>query len=230
MNDRRDTWILTGLAAAATTLAVVMALQGKASWLEAASFVTGALCVWLTVKENIWNFPLGLVNVATFCVVFVRAGLYADAGLQVVYFVLGLMGWYLWLYGGARRTALRVNRVGRVELGAVIAAGVVITIALRELLERLGGAAPFWDALTTAISLSAQWLLNRKRLENWLAWIVVDIIYVPLYLSKELYLTAGLYAVFLVMATMGWLHWRGLWQAQAGTSAKSERIEAEIAT
>jgi nicotinamide mononucleotide transporter len=163
-------------------------------------------------------------------VVFVRAGLYADAGLQVVYFVLGLMGWYLWLYGGARRTALRVNRVGRVELGAVIAAGVVITIALRELLERLGGAAPFWDALTTAISLSAQWLLNRKRLENWLAWIVVDIIYVPLYLSKELYLTAGLYAVFLVMATMGWLHWRGLWQAQAGTSAKSERIEAEIAT
>ena len=76
-----------------------------------------------------------------------------------------------------------------------------------------GGSASFFDALTTSISLCAQWMLNRKYVESWYAWIAADLIYIPLYAYKELYLTAGLYAVFLVMATMGLFHWRGSWRA-----------------
>ena len=80
---------------AVSVLAVAMAMLELASWLEAASFITGALCVWLTVKQSIWNFPLGLVNVTGYCIVFYQSRLFADAGLQVVYFVLGVDGSYL---------------------------------------------------------------------------------------------------------------------------------------
>lgn len=200
-------------------LAIVMRWLGHASWLESVSFVTGALCVWLTVKQSIWNFPVGLVNVATFCVVFFQAGLFADAGLQVLYFVLGVIGWYLWLRGGERHSELRVSRASGHELILLILLGVGGTLAMWQLLRFGGGSASFWDALTTAISLIAQWLLNRKKLENWMAWIVVDIIYVPLYLYKELYLTSLLYAVFLVMAFMGLRAWHQSWVRERHSAA-----------
>lgn len=207
---KRESLVLLSLFVLTTILALVMGVTERATWLEAIGFVTGALCVWLTVRENIWNFPLGLVNVAAFSVVFMRAGLYADAGLQGVYFVLGVLGWYWWLYGGAQATTLQVRRVSWFELFVVIIVGILCTLALWEILVEYNSSASFWDALTTSLSLCAQWMLNRKRLENWWFWIVVDLIYVPLYLYKELYLTAILYAVFLVMATLGLLRWRNV--------------------
>ena len=88
------------------------------------------------------------------------------------------------------------------------------TIGLWQALERVGGSASFWDALTTSISLASQWLLNRKRLESWIGWIVVDVIYIPLYVYKELYLTAALYAIFLIMAIMGLRAWYASWLEQ----------------
>jgi nicotinamide mononucleotide transporter len=204
----RDTQVTAALTLAASIVAIAMAWLGLASWLEAASFITGAVCVWLTVKENIWNFPLGLANVATFCVVFYQARLFADAGLQVVYFVLGLVGWWMWLHGGEHRTELRVSRSTPRELAILAVCTVAATLLLWQALAALGGSARFWDALTTSISLASQWLLNRKRVESWWGWILVDAIYVPLYVAKELYLTALLYAVFLVMAVMGLRAWR----------------------
>lgn len=195
-------------------MAAVMYALGRASWLEAISFVTGAACVWLTVKENVWNFPIGLLNVTTFSVVFFQAHLFADAGLQVVYFILGVLGWYGWLYGGTGHTALRVSRTPRNEGIVVCAIVAMLTLMLWRTLHVWGGSASFWDALTTAISLGAQWLLNRKRLESWIGWIIVDVIYVPLYVYKELYLTAGLYAVFLGMAFIGWRQWHATWESQ----------------
>lgn len=204
----KETLTMISMCVAAGLLAVAMAAGGRATWLEAASFVTGAICVWLTVKESIWNFPIGLLNVATFSVVFFQSRLFADAGLQVVYFVLGVIGWRLWLKGGEDRTQLRISRAPAFELLliAVFIAGA--TLALWQLLHHAGGSASFWDALTTSLSLASQWLLNRKRLESWAGWILVDAIYVPLYIFKELYLTAILYALFLVMAMMGWRAWQ----------------------
>jgi nicotinamide mononucleotide transporter len=200
------------LIVAVSVLATWMAMLRLASMLESASFITGALCVWLTVKQSIWNFPIGMINVATFCVVFFQSRLYADAGLQVVYFGLGAIGWYLWLHGGANRTALRVSRASERELTLICIFVAFSTLGLWKALAQVGGAASFWDALTTSISLSSQWLLNRKRLESWIGWIIVDIIYVPLYIYKDLYLTAILYGLFLLIAIMGLRAWRAAWR------------------
>jgi len=194
-------------------IAFSAASLGWATWLEVFSFISGAICVWLTVKQNIWNFPVGLANVATYCVVFFQARLFADAGLQIVYFALGLTGWYLWCHGGKHGSKLHVQRAGRFEIGMTLALALAGTLVLWQTLQHVGGSATFWDALTTSISLASQWLLNRKRLENWIGWIIVDIIYVPLYAYKELYLTSLLYALFLVMAVMGLRAWRAAWLA-----------------
>lgn len=181
---------------------------GNASALEAAAFVSGAICVWLVVRENIWNFPLGLINVAISGYIFYEYRLYADSGLQVVYFALNLAGWYLWLFGGKDRTALKVQRTSRLELVLISGFIAAATTFLWWLLDKAGGAAKFWDALTTSISLSAQWLQSRKKLECWHLWILADVLYVPLYISRELYLIALLYAVFLALAVLGLLTWR----------------------
>jgi nicotinamide mononucleotide transporter len=95
---------------------------------------------------------------------------------------------------------------------------VLSTAGLWHVLERWGGSASFWDALTTSLSLGSQWLLNRKRLESWVGWIQVDTIYVPLYIYKELYLTAVLYSVFLLMAIMGLRAWRTSLQQRLSTT------------
>ncbi len=208
-----ETAVLSTLTVCVGLVAMGMAGSGRASPLEAVSFVTGAVCVWLTVKENIWNFPIGLLNTATYCVVFFQARLFGDSALQVVYFVLGLIGWYLWLYGGERHTRLHVTRAPDLELLVVGLAVVASTLLLWKTLRLVGGSASFWDASTTSVSLGAQWLLNRKRLENWHLWILVDAAYVPLYVSRGLNLTALLYAVFLVMAVMGLVRWRAVWAA-----------------
>lgn len=209
----KPTGVLLALTTCVGLLGMIMVGLGRASPLEAVSFVTGAVCVWLTVKENIWNFPIGLANTATFTAVFYEARLFGDSALQIVYFLLGLVGWYLWLYGGERHTRLQVTRARDLELVVVGLAVVASTILLWQTLRLVGGSASFWDASTTSLSLGAQWLLNRKRLENWHLWILADVAYVPLYLSRGLNLTALLYVVFLVMAVMGLVRWRAVWAA-----------------
>lgn len=208
MTERIEKPFLPLLVFFASATAGVGWLFGLASELEAISFITGALCVWLTVLQSAWNFPLSLLSVVSFFFVFVDAKLYADAGLQVVYFALTLVGWYLWLFGGTQRTALKVSKATRTELLSLIVFVALATAILREGLSLIGGSASFWDALTTSISLAAQWLLNRKKLETWWFWVTVDVIYIPLYLYKSLYLTAILYFVFLCMVVIGFKEWR----------------------
>ena len=217
--------MLAALTVCVAAVALVMAALGRASPLEAFSFVTGAVAVWLVVKENIWNFPIGIINTAGYSVVFFEARLYGDASLNVVYCVLGVIGWCLWLHGGEHRTRLQVSRASTLELGVVALAVGLSTLLLWKTLHFLGGSASFWDAATTSLSLGAQWLLNRKKLENWHIWIVADVIYVPLYLSRGLNLTAVLYAVFLVMAVIGLFRWREAYREQ-GASAPSPETAA----
>jgi nicotinamide mononucleotide transporter len=175
---------------------------------EVLGFVTGAVCVWLTVREHIWNWPVGLANNLFFFVLFLRGRLFADTGLQVFYFVLGVWGWWNWLHGGQNRGALRISRASSPDWLGLASFTVMGTWALRGLLVVVQGAAPFWDALTTVLSLDAQYLLCRKRLENWWFWIAADVVYVPLYLSRRLPLTSVLYAVFLFMCLAGLHQWR----------------------
>lgn len=177
--------------------------------LELLAAVTGAISVWLSVRQNIWSWPTAIVNVVLYAFVFHGAKLYADMGLQVVYAVLSVYGWYQWLRGGPGRTGLRVSatapRLG-VRLLVIAAAASAV---LGTLLHRTTDAAlPFLDASLSSTSLVAQWMMTRKLLENWLVWIAVDVLYVGMFLFKDLYLTAGLYAVFLVLAVRGYLDWR----------------------
>jgi nicotinamide mononucleotide transporter len=179
------------------------------SWTEVAGFATGALCVWLIVKQKAWNFPVGIANNVFFIVLFSQAGLYADAGLQVIYIGLALVGWYWWLSGGAGRGRLAVRSTPR---GAWLAIGLGIAVGTAVLGWVLStwtnSTVAGWDALTTVMSLAAQLMLNRKWLGNWLVWIAADVIYIALYLSKGLWLTSVLYAVFPVMCLFGLREWR----------------------
>jgi nicotinamide mononucleotide transporter len=167
------------------------------------------VAVWLTVRENVWCWPTGLVNVGLYVLVFAEAKLYADMGLQVVYVGLCLYGWYAWLHGGKDHGALHVTRAPAKTLALLAAAAVAFALALGTLLGRLTDAAlPYWDSSTASFSLAAQWLQTRKWIENWAVWIAVDAVYVGMYVVKGLYPTAGLYAVFLALAVAGHLAWR----------------------
>jgi nicotinamide mononucleotide transporter len=110
MYKHTDSLILAALTLSTTVLALILLHHGDTTGVEAFAFVTGAICVWLTVKESVWNFPISLLNVIAFFVVFLRAHLFADMSLQVVFFILTIIGWYLWIFGGQRRTALHVSR------------------------------------------------------------------------------------------------------------------------
>ena len=176
---------------------------------EVAGVLFGFVSVWLTVRENIWCWPTGLVNVTLFIVVFHQAKLYADMGLQVVYVSLCLYGWYEWLHGGKQHGALEVSRTPHATLATLGLAGVASAALLGLTLRRTTDAAlPFWDSGTTSFSLVAQWMTTRKWLENWIVWIAVDGVYVGMYLYKRLYLTALLYAGFLVLALLGLREWK----------------------
>jgi nicotinamide mononucleotide transporter len=193
---------------------------------ELAGFVTGAACVWLTVKGHIANFPVGLANDAFFLILFLSAGLYADSGLQIVYLVLGAVGWWQWVYGGAGRTRLRVGRASATELSVIGGAVVVATVPLTVLLVAAHDVAPFWDALTTAVSLAAQWLLNTKKVQNWYFWIAADVIYVPLYVIKHLWLTGIVYGIFLAMSVVGLQAWQVAYRADQPIEPFQEAVAA----
>ena len=180
------------------------------SMTETLGFVTGAICVWLVVKQNIWNFPIGIANNIFFLILFVNSRLYGDAGLQIVYLLLGFQGWYHWLYGGQNRTELKLSRASRQILLTTIAGIILGTIVLTIILRKVNGAAPLIDAFTTVLSLAAQFWLNLKYLENWLIWVIADVIYIYLYLSRGLHLTAILYLVFLGLCISGFVKWRRL--------------------
>lgn len=160
------------------------------------------------MRNNVWNFPIGIINNIFFFALFFSERLYNDMTLQIVYFAFGLAGWYSWVYGGRERTPLPISRATPKMLAATVVGIAIATPILMMLSQAFNGAAPLWDALTTAISLGAQFLLNGKRLENWWFWIVADAIYVPLYLSRGLGLTAALFALFLVIAITGLFSWK----------------------
>jgi len=180
----------------------------RVSVAELLGFLTGAAAVWLTVRARISNFPVGIANSAFFLALFLSARLYADSGLQLVYITLGFVGWWQWLHGSAGRTRLTVDHSTPGVLVGCVLFVIVGTFGLTLLLRHAHDVAPFWDALTTALSLSAQFLLNCKKIENWLFWLATDVIYVPLYLVKGLDLTAVVYVLFFGMSVLGLASWR----------------------
>jgi nicotinamide mononucleotide transporter len=182
---------------------------------EWTAVVFGIVSVYLSVREKVWSWPTGIVNVSLYVYIFFHAKLYADMGLQVFYIFISFYGWWNWLYGGENRTELHVTRLPRRMAVILPIAGVAAAAALGTLLHRNTDAdLPYVDSTLTVASLIAQYLMTRKVLENWAIWVVADVAYVAMYINKELYPTAFLYTVFLGLASMGWVQWRRSWQAQ----------------
>ncbi len=180
-----------------------------ANWQELVGFVTGAVCVWLLVKENIWNWPVGITNNIFYVIIFYHSGLFADAGLQFVYIAISIYGWWNWLHGGRNHSELSVSRVSTAGWLGYLGMAASVTAVLYWLLRRFTpSTVPFADGLTTALFLTAQYMMSRKLVENWWFWIVGDVLVIALYIYKHLYVTAGLYVIFLAMCIAGLMEWR----------------------
>ena len=184
--------------------------------IEILGFVTGALCVWLLARQNIWNWPIGISNNLFFIAVFLRSGLYGDAGLQVVYIILAAYGWWTWLRPRGTRSELAVARTSLREWTWLVPVTAVAALLLRAFLAGYTpSTVPAWDGLTTALSLAATWGQCRKLLESWWIWIAANVIYVPLYAYKGLHLTALLNVVFMVLCVIGLRSWNRALVAKA---------------
>jgi nicotinamide mononucleotide transporter len=184
------------------------------AWFEWTAAIITAISVYLQTRENIWNWPTAIVSVTMYMVVYVKSGLYSDAGLQGYFLVTSIYGWYHWLRGGTQHSTLEVSRATPRMWMWSAALGVIFWLVVATLTSKLKGVAfPYIDAGTTTVSLIAQWMVTRKVLESWLLWIIVNVVYIPVLLVKDLYPTAGLYAVMLVLAIKGWFDWRRSWRS-----------------
>lgn len=181
------------------------------TWIEIVATVFGFLCVVLTIRRNIWCWPTGLVQVVLFVFVFYQAKLYSDLILHVIYVGLQIYGWYCWTAGRseARSGSLVIASLTSRQLAIWIAMTAVTTTAWGYMMSTWTDASlPYADAFTTVASLVAQYLLARKFLENWVFWIVVDVVAIGVYYYKALIPTSILYAAFLVLAVTGFVTWR----------------------
>ncbi|HEX7285837.1 MAG TPA: nicotinamide riboside transporter PnuC [Candidatus Angelobacter sp.] len=178
------------------------------NWVELLGFLTGALCVWLLVKENIWNWPIGIANNIFYVFIFFGSGLFADMGLQFVYIAIAIYGWWNWLHGGRNHSTLSVSRTSAAGALAYTGLALAVTAVLYFILRHTPSNVPLADGFTTALFLTAQYMMSRKVVENWWFWIIGDGFAIGLYIYKHLYLTAVLYAIFMAMCMMGLLKWQ----------------------
>jgi nicotinamide mononucleotide transporter len=188
---------------------LIIAYYTSSSPLEIVATTTGLLCVWLTARENIWCWPFGLINTTCFFFMFLESKLYADMTLQVVFLLLNIQGWMIWL---TKRGGAKVRPTGRMASWMLVALPlftITVTIGWGYVLTRYTDASiPYADAFIATLSIVAQILLSSKILENWIFWIIVDVLSVGMYAYKELYLVAFLFLIFLGIAIAGLYSWK----------------------
>jgi nicotinamide mononucleotide transporter len=202
-----STWLMLLFVFSDLPAAIVAALRATTG-LEWVAVLTGFACVWLAARESLWNFPIAIISCLLYIVIYYRQGLYSDSGLQGIFIALSAYGWYEWRYGGRNKTELPVAHVLPMEWALASAFVLAYTLGSGYYLSRhTDSTFPYWDSFTTGTSIAAQFLMMRKRLENWWLWILVDIIYVPILWVKHLYPTSLLYALYLGLAAYGYWQW-----------------------
>lgn len=185
------------------------------SELELWGTITGIWSVWWAALNHPYNWVIGLVNEAIFFLMFWQYGLYANAWLQVFFAVISLYGWVYWLMGGKKRTEAPITYTGLQNVLVLSLMTGLLTIILVKVLELTTGNYAPLDALTTAISIMATFLLAKRKVENWLFWFVADMIYIPYLASQGLYLTSALYVLFALICVKGLYDWRTIEKGQA---------------
>ncbi len=198
-------------------MSIIHALQAwwqQQSLLEVIGVITGLLCVYLAAKNIIWNWPFAIVSVVIYIFIFWDSHLFADMGLQVYFLIMNIYGWYYWSKKPASEQKTPVMRIKKTEIILSVVAVLVFTFILGSVLKYTTASYPYLDSFCTACSLVAQVFLARKVLENWLIWIFVDIVYVGVYIFKDLHLTAVMYAIYVAIALMGYIDWKKDWKRQ----------------
>lgn len=176
---------------------------------EAIAVILGLLSVYLVTKQQVWCYPLGIISVFIYIFIFYEVKLYADMGLQVFFIVLQAYGWYEWLYGGEGKTELHVawgtKRLYVISfIFIVFASGI-----LGYLLHRLTDASlPYADSFLAVLSMTAQWMMAKKYIENWFLWMIVNIGSIGMYSMKGLYFTTFLYVIYFGLAILGYREWK----------------------
>ena len=181
-----------------------------ANWVEVTGTVLGLIYIFLSIKQNIFTWPVGLLASTLYVYVFFVAKFYADMALQVYYVVVSLYGWYFWLKGNPKENSqLEVSQTPQKLWLWLVGASVLFFVLIEFVLQHYTDSpVPMGDALTTALSLVATWMLARKYLEHWLIWIFVDFFSALLYAIKGLWPTVILFLVYTIMAFVGYLKWR----------------------
>jgi nicotinamide mononucleotide transporter len=181
-------------------------------FLEPIATVLGVAHLFLLIRQSLWAFPAGIAMVSLYGVIFLDARLYGQVGLQAVFCALLIYGWWYWLSHRSQAEAdekAPVRTLSARAFGLWLLAGTAGLAALGAVMARYtDGVLPFVDAGIACFSLVAQVLLARKYLQNWLVWIGVDVVAIGLYFSQGLYLTSGLYGLFLAMCVWGYVEWR----------------------
>lgn len=179
------------------------------NYIEILAALLGIVGVWLTTRQLIWCWPVGLLNVLLSIYVFFVSRLYADVILQAFYLVMTFYGWYNWSYGGRGKTTLHVSRIKPGLLLALVLISAVATAITGYLFSTYTNAAlPYWDAGVAVWGVLCTWLQAKKILENWIIWIITDLVCTGIYFYKELYAFTGLYFFFAVLAAYGYYAWR----------------------
>jgi len=179
------------------------------SLVEIIGFIFGIAGIWLTIKENIWCFPVGLINVIVSLVLFYQQKLYSDAIQQFVYIILLSYGWYKWISRKIETEELKISFSSEKLLIVLFLICIFFSATAGVIFKNYTDASlPYWDATATALSFTAQWMIAKKKIENWILWMVVNIMYIGIYIYKDLFLYAFLFFIYLILAIQGWIKWR----------------------
>jgi nicotinamide mononucleotide transporter len=194
--------------------------------IEVLAVVATLASVWLSVRRNILTWPTGIIGVSAYFVVFLRERLYADMALQVLFFVQCSYGWWAWhrIEQRAEPPIRTLSRRGRVLVGVGVATAAWVAGAL--LGRYTDASAPYWDATASVLSITANQLLARRLLDNWVLWIIADALYVGIFAWKGLYLSAALYALFLGMVIAGLRRWAREYE---GGTGRTTAVTAAVA-
>ena len=170
----------------------------------------GLLYLWLEYKANIWVWIVGAIMPMVHGMLYLQSGIYADAAMQLYYVAAGIYGLFVWLRGEKRsEKRVDIQHTPKQWIFSLVAVYVVLHISLYFLLtEFTDSRVPLFDSMSTALSIVAMWMLSRKLVEQWLVWLVVDMISVGLYLYKGIPITAMLYMLYCALAVAGYMRWR----------------------
>ena len=180
------------------------------TWLEIAAVLIALAMVGCNIRQIHWGWPLAIISSVMYFALFWRSKLYGDASLQIFFAAVAFWGWFQWLRGRrADGSPLKVTRLAPRGLAIAVAACAVLWPATGLFLKTYTDTdVPWWDAFPTSTSLVGQFLLGRKFIENWAVWIAVNVVSVGLFAYKGLWLTVGLYTLFVALSVVGWREWK----------------------